>query len=644
MSAQPTGELHELAALRSIVQGTAAETGERFFAALVENLKSALGTSGAWVAVFDEQSRALRAVSMKIRDKWVEGFSYTIEGTPCESAIRERRLVHIPDRIVELYASDPALRAHGAVSYLGAPLLDASGRIIGQLAVLDDKPMPAEPRSSAIFQIFASRAAAELRRLGAEQETRQREAQLRRLLDSAMDAIVNLDDGYRVALMNPAAARLFDYPEGGAVGQDFRYLLQEDAFKRFLGHAEPLKSELEGKTSLWIAGGLRAVSRNGRDFQVEASLSHFVADGRAWFTLILRDLEDRLAAERKIRTLEHETEYLKDELRSLQSHEPIIGSSRALRRALRQVEQVAPTETTVLLLGETGTGKELFARALHASGTRRDRRLVRVNCGAIPANLIESELFGHERGAFTGATHRREGRFTLAHGGTIFLDEIGELPLELQPKLLRVLQEGEFEPVGSSHTIKVDARIVAATHQNLAERVRRGTFREDLYYRLNVFPITVPPLRERKEDIPALAQAFLERFSRRLGRSMLPLSDAALARLAAYAWPGNVRELANVIERGIIISNDPSFDIERALFDPTEASPLPVPAPERAQDPEHILSATELAALERKNLIRALDASGWKVSGERGAAALLELNASTLSSRMRALGIRRKPR
>jgi transcriptional regulator with GAF, ATPase, and Fis domain len=320
---------------------------------------------------------------------------------------------------------------------------------------------------------------------------------------------------------------------------------------------------------------------------------------------------------------------------------PILGSSAALLSTLREVESVAATDTTVLLLGETGTGKELFARALHAGSARADKPLIKVNCGAMPANLIESELFGHEKGAFTGATSRREGRFALAHGGTLFLDEIGELPLELQPKLLRVLQESEFEPVGSSRTVKVDVRVVAATNRDLAARVREGTFREDLYYRLNVFPIRIPPLRERGGDIAELAQAFVDRFGQRFGRRLAPLSESTLARLAAYAWPGNVRELANVLERGVILSKGGTFDIDRALIDTLPRSLAPPPP--AAEKPARILSVLELEDLERANIVRALGASGWKVAGKEGASARLGMNPSTLSSRMRALGITRPP-
>lgn len=320
--------------------------------------------------------------------------------------------------------------------------------------------------------------------------------------------------------------------------------------------------------------------------------------------------------------------------------ETIIGQSQAIQQAIGLARKVAVTDTTVLLTGETGTGKEIFAQAIHQASPRRNKPLVAVNCSAFPRDLLESELFGYRKGAFTGAVADKKGLLEAAHTGTLFLDEIGELPLELQPKLLRVLQEGELEPVGSSRTLKVDVRIIAATHRNLAECVRQGTFREDLFYRLNVFPIVVPPLRERQEDIAALAQAFVEKFSRRLGRSIAPLSERIRSRLRAYGWPGNVRELENVIERGVIISTQGVFDIDGALPEaplrPAEVRAAPAPSEET-----RILSVVELAAFERRNIVRALETAGWKVSGASGAAALLHMNVSTLNSRMRALGIRR---
>ncbi|HJR76885.1 MAG TPA: sigma 54-interacting transcriptional regulator, partial [Nitrospiraceae bacterium] len=276
-------------------------------------------------------------------------------------------------------------------------------------------------------------------------------------------------------------------------------------------------------------------------------------------------------------------------------------------------------------------------RAIHRAGRRSDRPLVTVNCAAIPASLIESEFFGHEAGAFTGATKKRDGRFALADKGTIFLDEIGELPIDLQGKLLRVLQQGEFEPVGSSHTKKVDVRVLAATNRDLLKATQQGTFRQDLYYRLNVFPITLPPLRERGEDVVRLASAFAQRFARRMGRTIAPLTPDCVRRLQAYPWPGNVRELQNVIERAVITASDGCLNLTRAL---PEAMPSDSGhSTDQPTEASAIRTAKELEEFERTNILRALQSSDWKVSGERGAARLLGMNASTLSSRMKALGI-----
>jgi len=336
-----------------------------------------------------------------------------------------------------------------------------------------------------------------------------------------------------------------------------------------------------------------------------------------------------------------EAEYLREELKSLSGAGRVLGRSAPVKRLMRDVEQVAATDATVLILGETGSGKELVARALHDASERRDKPLVKLNCAAIPPALMESELFGHERGAFTGATQRREGRFALADGGTIFLDEIGELPLELQPKLLRVLQEGEFEPVGGSRTRQVDVRVVAATNRNLRDETQNGTFREDLYYRLNVFPVQVPPLRERGADIGLLASVFAERHARKLGRTIVPLTPECIRRLQAYRWPGNVRELENVIERAVIVARDGQLDLDRALQGTAQDILAVSAAPEDQAAPARILSLEEMKRLERDNLRRALEATAWRVAGEKGAARLLGMQPSTLASRMKALSLKR---
>jgi PAS domain S-box-containing protein len=638
LEGDPAATRDAQAALRTILEGTASETGEGFFRALVENLARALGTDGAWVTEYLPQTRRLRALAFRLDDAWVQDYEHPVDGTPCQVAIEERRLVHYIDRVVELYPEEPDLRRLGAVSYMGVPLMDLDGTILGHLAVMDRRAMPPRPESTTIFEIFAGRAAAELRRLRAERQVRAREAQLAGLVGSAMDAIVQLDGELRVMGMNPAAERTFGIGAAGAA--NLSGLLTPEDTARVQTLARELAERPATERSRWITGGVTGQTVGGAPFPAEGTLSLFELGGRQHFTLIVRNVNERLEADRRIRSLTDETEYLRAELRELGRAGEIMGRSEGLVQVLHDLRQVAPTDTTVLLLGETGTGKELFARALHAASARRDKPLVKVNCAAIPATLIESEFFGHERGAFTGATGKRDGRFTMADGGTLFLDEVGELPIDLQGKLLRVLQEGEFEPVGSSRTRKVDVRVVAATNRDLFRGMKAGTFREDLYYRLSVFPINLPPLRERGDDLVLLAEEFARQFAGRMGRRVEPLSPAMVARLQAYAWPGNVRELQNVIERAVITARDGRLNLDRALPDAGPAEAGEASAGPRAEG--ELLTADDLARLERENLRRALERTGWKVAGEGGAARLLGMAPSTLTSRMKALGLQRE--
>ncbi len=636
----PLGGLDEEAALRTILEGTATETGERFFAALVENLAKALKTHGAWVTEYFPESRRLRALAFWMDGQWVPEYEIEITGTPCETVIDSARLVHIPDNLLVLYPNDPEIGEVGAVSYMGMPLIALDGRILGHLAIVDRRPMPEEPRVHALFRIFAARATAELQRLRAESEAREREEKLGRLVDSAMDAIIELDRNLRVTRLNPAAEKVFQCKAGDVVGLDFTRFLANGDQERLRNLIAELDARPEGQRYLWIPGGLKALRAGGDEFPAEATLSRFEMQREIYHTLILRNVHERLEADQKIRSLTVEAEYLKEELKSLHNFDEIVGQSEPLLRVLRDVRQVAETDATVLILGETGTGKEVIARALHATSHRRGKPFVKVNCAAIPATLIESEFFGHEQGAFTGASKKRDGRFTLADGGTIFLDEIGDLPLDLQVKLLRVLQEGEFEPVGSSHTKKVGVRVLAATNRDLYKAVQDGHFREDLYYRLNVFPITVPPLRDRGDDIALLASAFAKRVAQRMGRTVEPLSQERIGRLKSYSWPGNVRELENVIERAVITSQDGRLNLDRAL--PETAKDMVTETIGSGEEmANRIRTVRELEALERANLIQALEAAGWRVAGEHGAARLLGMNASTLNSRMKALRIKR---
>jgi formate hydrogenlyase transcriptional activator len=338
----------------------------------------------------------------------------------------------------------------------------------------------------------------------------------------------------------------------------------------------------------------------------------------------LQRANERLAAEKL---------YLEEEIRTDRRTDDLIGGA-ALREVLRQVEVVAPTDSAVLITGETGTGKELIARAVHRLSGRRERTFVKLNCAAIPTGLLESELFGHEKGAFTGAVERRIGRFELADAGTLFLDEVGDIPLELQPKLLRVLQEQEFERLGSAKTIKVNVRLVAATHRNLTKLVSEGKFRSDLYYRLHVFPVHLPALRERRADIPELVRHFVGMFARRFGKRIDAIPGELMTALEQYSWPGNVRELEHLIERAVILTGGSELRVPLADLTLTPPQPGPVTAPTGTQPPT-------LRDSERELIGRALADCGWVIGGPRGAAARLGLKRTTLLSRMKKLGISR---
>ena len=334
----------------------------------------------------------------------------------------------------------------------------------------------------------------------------------------------------------------------------------------------------------------------------------------------IAELKDRLAQEKV---------YLEDEIRSELNFEEIVGRSAALRKVLQDIETVAPTDSTVLIYGETGTGKELIARAIHDLSTRGRNAFVKLNCAAIPTGLLESEMFGHEKGAFTGAVAQRIGRFELAHRGTVFLDEIGEIPLELQPKLLRVLQEREFERLGSSRTLTSDARLIAATNRDLTKMVEDRQFRADLFYRLNVFPVEVPPLRERRDDIPLLVRHFVQQFARRMGKAVDTIPSETMNVLVRYHWPGNIRELQNLVERAVILSTGPTL---RVPVDALQVSPAPAAVQRKGET---------LEEAERGHILNALEAADWVISGPKGAATKLGLKRSTLQARMEKLGIRR---
>jgi PAS domain S-box-containing protein len=633
---EPKRAISEGAALRLVVEGTASETGTEFFRALVKNLAAVMGTAGAWVTEYLPDTRRLRAYAFWLNGQFVENFEYDVAGTACASVVESLELIHIPDRLVELYPAAQRLMAT-AVSYLGVALLDPDRKVIGHLSILDTKVLPADPRLISLFEIFAARAAAEQRRLRQEREVRVREEQLSALLDSAMDAVMVLDAAGGITRVNPAAERLFGCKAEDLLGENLREFLPPESTAQFDGFVKELGAQSPDRRQLWIPHSFPVRRWDKSLFPAEATMSRFTNRGQDFHTVILRNVDERLAAERRIALLSEEAEYLRESVRELAGMGDMLGASPAMKELFESLKRVAVTDATVLIFGETGTGKELIARSIHQAGSRKDRPLVRVNCAAIPGALVESEFFGHERGAFTGAIARREGRFALADGGTIFLDEVGELPLDLQAKLLRVLQEGEFEPLGSVRTRKVNVRVIAATNRDLDGMVREGKFREDLFYRLNVFPLRVPPLRERGSDVALLARAFADRLARRMVRRLDPLPPEDLRRLQDYSWPGNVRELQNVIERAIIFSTGPRLDLNRAM--PANAAPALASVDAANGGAARIVSARELESFERANLERALAACRGKISGPDGAASRLGLPPSTLRSRLKALGI-----
>lgn len=509
--------------LLSITEGTAAVTGNDFFASLVRHLAATLNVSYAFLTQCrGDQKTHARTLAFWMKDKMSNNVEYDISQTPCKRVL-EGEICHYPMGLQEQFPDDPDLVALRAESYLGIPLRNFYGAVIGHLAVLDEKPLPEVTQYESLLRIFAARAGAELERQFAEDELR-----------------------------------------------------------RAMAEVERLKNRLDAENA-----------------------------------------------------------YLQEEIRQQHNFEEIVGSSPALLGVLRQVELVAPTDATVLILGETGTGKELIARAVHNRSPRRNRPLVKVNCGAISAGLVESELFGHVKGAFTGASDKRVGRFELADGGTIFLDEVGELPPETQVKLLRVLQEQEFEPVGSSRTHRVNVRIIAATNRNLEDAVREGRFRSDLFYRLNVLPLTLPSLRERQQDIPQLALFFLTRFARKFGKPLEGISQETMELLMKYSWPGNIRELQNIIERGAVLATGRLLTLDRDLF---QASTMETAKREAFLQPQAKPAQTEPMAIDdiqRRHILTVLQQTGWVIEGERGAAKVLNLHPNTLRGRMKKLGIQR---
>ncbi len=640
------------AALREIVEGVESETGDRFFYSLVKHLASALGCEYAFVSELLGDRLRFRTHAVWGRGKFIENFETPLAGTPCE-AVLNGKSSHHPERICQLFPADAGLERWGVESYCGVPLLDSAGTVVGHLAILSERPMLDGPRGLATMRIFAARARAELERLRNEDALRranealvQSQERFRDLFDEAPIAYVHEGLDSRFIEANRTAMRILGLKPEEIAGMTGKSLV-------------PNTPEAQQRLSEWLASMERGTATTGTVLELRRKndgkpvwiqcWSRPAPDGSYTRTMFI-DVTDRVLMEREKARLEAQTTYLIEELKETHNFEEIVGPSASLSGVLEKVRLVAETDSSVLILGETGTGKELISRAVHSNSARKERPLIKVNCAALPAGLIESELFGHEKGAFTGATEKRIGRFELANGGTIFLDEIGEVPPELQVKLLRVLQEHEFERIGGSQTIKVDVRVIAATNRDLAREVAEGNFRQDLYYRLNVFPLRIPPLRERPEDIGLLVHYFVRRYATKIGRKITRVPKETMERLAAYPWPGNVRELENVVERAVILSPGPDLVIGPEILAPTPAVDARTPS-QRGKAEGHARAATSdtrdsggpqsLQELERRHIVTVLKQTRWRIDGPSGAAQALNLNPSTLRSRMKKLGIRR---
>jgi formate hydrogenlyase transcriptional activator len=436
------------------------------------------------------------------------------------------------------------------------------------------------------------------------------------------DAVVSLDDSVAGQVFRTRQGRILSLEQAAAISKATGDVMAGEGLLSLC--SMPLVSHAD------VLGTLNLGSRRP-DFFTEADRQFFAQAAGQVAIALQNALAFRRIEELNARLAEEKV-YLEDEIRTESRFEEIIGQSPALRAVLKQVETVAPTDSTVLIYGETGTGKELLARSIHELSQRRQGTFVKLNCAAIPTGLLESEMFGHEKGAFTGAIAQRIGRFELAHRGTMFLDEVGEIPLELQTKLLRVLQEREFERLGSSRTVKTDARLVAATNRDLTAMVEQRLFRADLYYRLNVFPITVPPLRDRREDIPLLVRYFVQQFARRMSKRITSIPSETMQALSRYHWPGNIRELQNFIERAVILTAGHTLE---APVRELKRSPGAVPSP---------ADVRTMAEAEREAIVRALREAGGRVGGPQGAAARLGMKRTTLQAKMRKLGIGTEPR
>jgi formate hydrogenlyase transcriptional activator len=622
--------------LRTVSEYTAAYTGEDFFNELTRYVSATLNVRYALISECSNDDKTkVRTLSYVDHQELRENIEYDLEGTPCEIVMKGK------DYFCASALEKQFPREKDISSYVAVPIYSPSTKeVIGHIAAFDKSPMTNAQNQADILRIFAARAGSEIERIKTQQK-----------LSEAMQA-VNVELQQRLKESEQRYRDLFEEAPIAYVheGLDSRFIKANRAALRILGVKPEEVPATYGKTLVVDnpenqkrlkeafssiekgvdTGGVVLELRrkdNGKPIWIQW-WSKPDPGGQFTRTMFI-DITEQVLMEKEQAVLKAENLYLQEEIKLNHNFQDIISISKKFQKVLLQIEQVAETDVTVLITGESGTGKELIARAVHNISNRRKKPLVKVNCAALPAHLIESELFGHERGAFTGAMERKIGRFELADGGTIFLDEIGELPVELQAKLLRVLQEGEFERLGNPKTMKVSVRIIAATNRNLEEAIEKKQFREDLYYRLNVFPIALPPLRERKEDIPFLVKHFCQKHETKVGKKVTTIPSKVMDALTAYNWPGNIRELENIIERALILSRNET--IEHGDWMPM--------AKQVVTSKNRLL---RLDDVEKEHIIEVLKQTNWKVSGEKGAAKILGLNATTLEARMKKLGIKRE--
>jgi formate hydrogenlyase transcriptional activator len=517
-----------------------------------------------------------------------------------------------------------AMKEQGTIDGAEVKVRKKNGRIIW--VNLSGRFIP-QPSGPPIFEGFVVDITDRKR---TEKSLQESEERFRMLIEQAGDAFFIHDYNGKIIDINRLACESLGYSRQELLGMTIPDI-DIEAGRR--GHKPHYWDTLEPRQFIAFEGVHQR--RDGSTFPVEVRMSRLDLGGKCLLLSLARDVTERKEAEKRLQhafteikklknKLEQENVYLRQEIDIQYNFDEMVGESPAFRKVLGTAEKVAREETCVLILGETGTGKELLARAIHHMSPRKQRPMIKVNCAALPATLIESELFGREKGAFTGAVNKQIGRFEAADGSSIFLDEIGDLPIELQAKLLRVLQDGTFEHLGSSKTISVDVRVIAATNQNLTALVKEKRFRSDLFYRLNVFPIVVPPLRERVEDIPLLALAFVQEYARSMGKPVKQIPKKTMTRMMNYHWPGNIREMRNVIERAMILSSGFTLDIDHPDTEDNST-----------------LQAVTLDEIDRDHIMKTLEETGWRVSGPSGAARRLGLKESTLRWRMRKLGIKR---